>query len=184
MTNCAAVVAVVMATSFLGVTVWPKRVAFLVHAKTIHQLLKSRTGAKTKKMLQAYYYKSDGPLLPAPWGILVMHWMWNTICSSWVFSNVEAHRYVWYSSVIDLSEISDIFGKGEVNKIFAGTYSDDWRCQRRLQRLAAEGIKTFDPPTLTISILKIVEDFLFLLLETDVQGTVHHRLGGGNQPRR
>ena len=87
MTNCAAVVAVVMATSFLGVTVWSKRVA-----KSIHQLLKSRTGANTKKILQAYYYKSDGPLLPAPWGILLMHCMWNTICSSWVFSNVEAHR--------------------------------------------------------------------------------------------
>ena len=69
--------------------------------KSIHQLLKSRTEAKTKKMLQAYYYKSDGPLLPAPWGILIMHWMWNTICSSWVFSNVEAHRSFWYSNVID-----------------------------------------------------------------------------------
>ena len=40
-------------------------------------------------VLQSYYYKPDGPILPAPWGILVMHSMWNTVCSSWVFSNAE-----------------------------------------------------------------------------------------------
>ena len=79
MTNCAALVAVVMATSFLLVTVWAKQVPFL-----FCKILKCRTS-------QAYYYKSDGPILPAPWGILVMHWMWNTVCSSWVFSNAEAH---------------------------------------------------------------------------------------------
>ena len=80
MTNCAAVVAVVMATSFLVVTVWSKMVAILIFK------------CKNAENFQAYYYKSDGPIMPAPWGILVMHWMWNTICSSWVFSNVEAHR--------------------------------------------------------------------------------------------
>ena len=152
MTNCAAVVAVVMATSFLLVTVWSKQVPFHVCAifwnaeqRQVHKHLvflqetenfqayyyksdnfqsqniqaQSFQGYYYKSQnfqsqnfqacyyksdnfqsqniqaqnFQAYYYKSDGPILPAPWGILIMHWMWNTVCSSWVFSNAEAQWY-------------------------------------------------------------------------------------------
>ena len=117
MTNCAAVVAVVMATSFLLVTVWSKQVPFHVCAifwnaeqRQVHKHLvflqetenfqayyyKSDNFQSQNiqaQNFQAYYYKSDGPILPAPWGILIMHWMWNTVCSSWVFSNAEAQWY-------------------------------------------------------------------------------------------
>ena len=127
MTNCAAVVAVVMATSFLLVTVWSKQVPFHVCAtfwnaeqRQVHKHLVFLQETenfqayyyKSQNFLaycyksdnfqsqniqaqnfQAYYYKSDGPILPAPWGILIMHWMWNTVCSSWVFSNAEAQWY-------------------------------------------------------------------------------------------
>ena len=127
MTNCAAVVAVVMATSFLLVTVWSKQVPFHVHAifwnaeqRQVHKHLVFLQETENfqayyyksdnfqsqniqaqnfqayyykSQNFQAYYYKSDGPILPAPWGILIMHWMWNTVCSSWVFSNAEAQWY-------------------------------------------------------------------------------------------
>ena len=46
-----------------------------------------------------------------------------------------------------------------LTKICAGTYSDDWRCQRRLQKLAAEGIKTFE----YFYSQNWRKDFLFLL---------------------
>merc|ERR1712208_19237 len=79
-----------MATSFLLVTVWAKQVPFLF-CKMLNSELLRHTSTTTTTTSQAYYYKSDGPILPAPWGILVMHWRWNTVCSSWVFSNAEAH---------------------------------------------------------------------------------------------
>ena len=46
-----------------------------------------------------------------------------------------------------------------LTKICAGTYSDGWRCQHRLQKLAAEGIKTFE----YFYSQNWRKDFLFLL---------------------
>ena len=85
-------------------------------------------------MSQAYYYKPDGPLLPAPWGILVMHAMWNMVCSSWVFSNGEAHRSHFFSpwSLIV-----------KRRNIRPGTSSNGWRDHRRKQKME-QGKKFFN----------------------------------------
>ena len=70
-------------------------------------------------MFQAYYYKPDGPIVPAPWGILIMHWMWNTICSSWVFSNGEANRYHFLNTNESWAKL-----KGEDVQVYIQTVKD------------------------------------------------------------
>ena len=75
-------------------------------------------------MSQAYYYKPDGPILPAPWGILVMHAMWNMVCSSWVFSNGEAHRSQFFSPwslIVKRRNISAQAHRQTVEEIIAGS---------------------------------------------------------------
>ena len=97
MTNCAAVVAVIFATSFLVVTVWAKMVCKIMKCSKNKKCCFLQETKNVFLMFQAYYYKCDGPILPAPWGILVMHCMWNVVCSSWVFSNAEA-QWSFYNS--------------------------------------------------------------------------------------